>query len=191
MSDAYFISDEHYGHENIIKYCNRPHTDARDGIEKLIAAHNAKVHKGAITYHLGDLFWHTLTEGQCIDILNRLNGQHAFIWGNHDERIEDSPALQSKFVFVRHVAQIDTKVDGVKQKIWLSHYAHRVWPSSHKGSWHLYGHTHGKLDEGDNFSFDVGVDALHRCGDMSPLSLEEVTARMKWLKAFGVKETVG
>ena len=176
MSTSFFTADWHLGHDNIIKFCHRPFSDSREMIEALIRNHNAKVSAGDICYFVGDLFWRTLTEGQCIDILNRLNGQHAFIWGNHDERIEESPAIQSKFVFVRHVAQIDTKVKGIKQKIWLSHYAHRVWPSSHKGSWHLYGHSHAALPEILNRSFDVGVDSSP---NYSPFSLEEVAERMQ------------
>jgi calcineurin-like phosphoesterase family protein len=48
------------------------------------------------------------------------------------------------------------------QKIYLSHYPHRSWPASHKGSYHLYGHVHSKLNSEDRTSkrktLDVGVD---------------------------------
>lgn len=48
------------------------------------------------------------------------------------------------------------------QRIYLSHYAARVWPASHKGSYMLYGHSHSKLDHEDRNSprktLDVGVD---------------------------------
>ena len=48
------------------------------------------------------------------------------------------------------------------QRIFLSHYAHRTWAASHKGSFHCYGHTHSKLDNEDKNSarktLDVGVD---------------------------------
>lgn len=51
----------------------------------------------------------------------------------------------------------------------------RVWRGSHRGNWHLYGHSHGTLpDLEDKLSFDVGVDAH----DFHPLSYEEVKAIM-------------
>jgi len=34
----------------------------------------------------------------------------------------------------------------------------RTWPLSHYNSWHLYGHSHGKL-EPIGKSWDIGVDA--------------------------------
>lgn len=47
------------------------------------------------------------------------------------------------------------------QRIWLSHYSHEVWPKSHHGAWHLYGHSHNSLKARENaLSMDVGVDAV-------------------------------
>ena len=40
----------------------------------------------------------------------------------------------------------------------LSHYSHRVWPGSHKGSIHLFGHSHGSLVGDFGKSMDVGID---------------------------------
>ena len=57
----------------------------------------------------------------------------------------------------------------------LFHYAMRVWNASHHGTWSLYGHTHGELEDlSDTLSLDVGVD----CHDFTPLSYEEVKALM-------------
>ena len=62
-----------------------------------------------------------------------------------------------------------------EQKVYLCHYAFRTWNQMHRGSWHLYGHSHGTLPELETSrSFDVGVD----CWDFSPVSFEEVSARM-------------
>ncbi len=60
----------------------------------------------------------------------------------------------------------------------------KVWRSSFRGTWHLYGHSHGHLpDDIHSLSFDVGVD----CHDFYPLSYEEVKNRMKqkqWTSPF-------
>jgi calcineurin-like phosphoesterase family protein len=57
------------------------------------------------------------------------------------------------------------------QKLILDHYAMRVWDQSHHGSWHLYGHSHGKLPD-LGLSTDVGVDGHN----FQPWSFEEVRA---------------
>ena len=66
------------------------------------------------------------------------------------------------------------------QKIFLSHYPHRSWPSSHKGSYHLYGHVHSKLDDEDQATkrktLDVGVDNTIKYGKLfgEPWSFKEI-----------------
>jgi calcineurin-like phosphoesterase family protein len=62
----------------------------------------------------------------------------------------------------------------------MSHYAHRVWPHHHKGSIHLYGHSHSNLDDDWGKSMDVGVDAAYkRFGEYRPFSLDEVLKIME------------
>jgi calcineurin-like phosphoesterase family protein len=110
------------------------------------------------------------------------------ILGNHDKR--------SKYIDNMSAARIDigfTSVQEVKeviccnQRIYLSHYASRVWPASHKGSWMLYGHSHGKLDYEDQMSYrktlDVGVDNTKNYGKVfgEPWSFKELQ------KLFGKK----
>lgn len=49
----YFISDTHFEHENVIKYCKRPFSDIRKINETLISSWNSIV-SDDIIYHLGD-----------------------------------------------------------------------------------------------------------------------------------------
>jgi calcineurin-like phosphoesterase family protein len=61
------------------------------------------------------------------------------------------------------------------QGIWLNHYPMRSWNRSFYGSWHLYGHVHGRLTAQDaandwTLTKDVGVDV---CG-YRPWSFEEL-----------------
>ena len=72
----------------------------------------------------------------------------------------------------------EIKVDG--QHIVLLHYGMRVWPRSHHGAIHLYGHSHGNLP-GDNQSVDVGVDYPEWA--MRPVSLPEIMGHLKTLPA--------
>ncbi len=62
---------------------------------------------------------------------------------------------------------LNTIIDG--QRITMCHYCMRVWHLSHYNSWHVFGHSHGRL-EAIGKSFDVGVD----CNNFKPISWEEL-----------------
>lgn len=48
----WITSDEHYGHFNIIKYCNRPFKHIDDMNDQLIERHNKLVGRDDIVYRL-------------------------------------------------------------------------------------------------------------------------------------------
>lgn len=175
--NIFFTADEHYGHKNIIKFCKRPYADMAEMTEALIANHNAVVKPGDLVYHLGDMFWRSWPEAGAIDMLHRcLNGNHYYIFGNHEELMLRSEALRSKFVWTRYRHRLSSIVGGTEHEIILDHFAGRVWHHSGHGSWQLYGHSHGELPDDPNLlAMDVGVDA---CG-YTPISLEEVAQRMQ------------
>ena len=77
----WFTSDEHYGHANIIKFCNRPFSDVHEMTLGLIAKHNHLVKKGDTVYHLGDFCW---KPADVAEVLRQLEGEHILIVGNHD-----------------------------------------------------------------------------------------------------------
>jgi len=181
----FFTADEHYGHKRIIEFCKRPFVSIEDMREKLIAAHNAKVSCGDITYHVGDMFWRTLTLEEALSIMRRLKGQHIFVYGNHDELIEEHVELQMKFTKIAERLYLNKESD--HPKIVLDHYAGRVWRNSHNGSWQLYGHSHAALPEIANLSFDVGVDTRPDC---APWSLTEIAEKMAMKKATGAMDTL-
>jgi calcineurin-like phosphoesterase family protein len=141
--------------------------------EEIIARHNSVVDKDDTTYHVGDMFWRTMEVRDAIDIMNRLNGVHIYVMGNHDELFE-SPSLRACFDSIHERVLIKPE-GGPKYGIVLDHFAGRVWHHSDKGSWQLYGHTHAELPEIDPLlAFDVGVDA----NNYTPVSLTQVAERM-------------
>lgn len=171
MSDTFITSDEHYGHRSIIEACQRPFKSVAHMTEVLVANHNAKVpnSKNYLTIHAGDMFWLTMSEQEAMVTLGRLNGRHAFIWGNHDKTIAQGKNLQRMFDWVRDAHTLHFN----KKKLTIYHYAQRVWNGSGRGAWHVYGHSHGELP-GLGKSFDIGVD----CHNFTPWSLEEIEAKM-------------
>lgn len=52
--DIWFTSDTHFGHANIIKYCNRPYKDTEEMNADLIKRWNSTVGKDDLVWHLGD-----------------------------------------------------------------------------------------------------------------------------------------
>jgi len=169
---VFFTSDTHFGHSNIIQYCNRPFCDVDEMDETLIVNWNAVVSPGDLVYHMGD-FAFAKTPDEINFYLGFLNGQVHLVKGNHDH----SKTLKgAKFASVNDVRMVSVN----DRDIFLSHYAHRVWSKSHYGTWHLYGHSHGTLpDDPCSLSCDVGVDVRN----MRPVSFEEVEALMS-AKAF-------
>lgn len=68
----YFISDTHFCHSNIIKYCDRPFKDVKEMNETIINNWNNIVTNEDIVYHLGDFC--LSTDDEIKNIFNRLNG---------------------------------------------------------------------------------------------------------------------
>lgn len=158
---TWFTSDPHFGHQNIIKYCKRPWKYADEMDEALITNYNSVFTDQDTVYWLGDFAW----KQDPRVYLSRLKGkEHHLIIGNHDNRQLCVKAFSS----VRDVCMV--KIDG--RRLWLSHYAHRVWPGSGYDTLHLFGHSHGTLPviPWKEHLLDAGVD---NCGFM-PLSEKRV-----------------
>jgi len=166
----WFTADEHYGHTNIIKYCNRPFSSIEEMDKTIIDNFNAKVKSGDAVYHLGDF---TLKEYErAKEYMHKLNGCHFFIIGSHDKWIVEGGECRGTYLK-------EIKENG--KVIVLCHYAMRVWPKSHYGSWHLYGHSHGKLLS-YGLSYDVGVDN----NNFFPVSFDEIKEKMKTMEIADV-----
>lgn len=53
----YFTADTHFGHENVIRFCDRPFSSANEMDEAMIANWNARVKGDDTVYVLGDMFF--------------------------------------------------------------------------------------------------------------------------------------
>jgi len=156
----WFTSDTHFDHQNILKYTNRPWASVEDMNEGLIANWNAVVQKGDVVYHLGDFAFRRHAY-----FASRLNGHINLIEGSHDKM---SGKDKKAFTILGPMHAVSGDPD-----IIICHYAMRVWPRSHYGTWHLYGHSHGTLPP-HGYSFDVGVDAVW----FSPVSWNQVALKI-------------
>lgn len=154
MSKLFFTADQHFGHKNIIKYCNRPFSSVEEMNKVMVDRWNEVVGKDDTIYVLGDFIWNRKL---CKEIPPLLNGKIHFIPGNHDYK--SYPDFNDNKIFPS--SQI-CQVNWNQQRIVLCHYPMLSWESSYHGSWHLHGHTHCKIDypsvTKDRLAFDVGVD---------------------------------
>ena len=90
----FFTSDEHFGHTNVIRFCNRPFKDAYEMDLEIIKRHNEVVTKDDIIIHAGDFaFRNKLSVNNYID---RLNGTNIFLKGSHDKWNKNGPYIFEK-----------------------------------------------------------------------------------------------
>ena len=170
----WFTADTHFGHANIIRYCDRPFGSLEEMDEALIERWNERVASGDVVYHLGDVA--LCSPGRLEEILDRLQGTIYLVTGNHER---SARACEERFGWVRdyHELRVNDE-EGPNlgaQLVVLFHYAQRVWNAAHHGSWQLYGHSHGQLpDDPRLLAIDVGVD----CHGYAPIHYREVKAIM-------------
>jgi len=190
----YFTSDPHYGHANIIKFCNRPFNSFQEMNDILINNWNNIIREDDLCFILGDFsMWGKQAWN---NILDRLMGRKILIMGNHDKDknipIERFEIVTDGFLNIR-VKDDDKDKDG--QRITLCHYPMLSWYQSHKGSWQLFGHWHNKkvreaienvevatyvkeehlyMDKTRWNQYDVGVDG----NNFTPISYLEVKKRI-------------
>jgi len=153
---TWFTSDTHYGHANIIRYCNRPFKSVDEMDEVLIQNYNSVVQPSDTVYHLGDVGFMQVNRLQ--SIIRRLNGQKILLYGNHDKVIKGARgAFLSLFGSIHDYLEIN--LNGTK--IVMCHYPLLTWNQSGRGSIMLHGHAHGNSNYGhikNGKILDVGVD---------------------------------
>lgn len=165
MSKIWFTSDQHFGHKNILKLSKRPFGEIDHHDDVLIDNYNKLISNEDTCYILGDICWKQSYESykKCF---NRLNGKKIVIIGNHDNK--QNLIKCKKEGLILDVCENKLLQIG-KNLVFLSHFAHREWKSYYKGAYHLYGHSHGNLEDYKQ-STDIGVDMW----EYEPVSWDEV-----------------
>ncbi|MBO8415627.1 MAG: metallophosphoesterase [Proteobacteria bacterium] len=171
----YFTADPHFGHGNIIKYCNRPFADAAEMDAVLTANWNSRVQPEDDIYILGD-FCMSSSPAKAEAYLLSLNGRKHLIRGNHDTFLKKHPER-----FAGLLCEIcdykELHLPSGRTYI-LMHYPLLFWNgSADPNVVQLYGHIHNNeycnaLTGRMLRSLNVGVD-LH---GFAPLSEDQVWA---------------
>jgi len=138
---TFFTADLHFGHNEIIGFCNRPFSDITEMNRVLIDNWNSRVTNDDHVYIVGDLFYGGRNAAgikEAIKIVKRLNGILHLIAGNHD--IPYLKSMDYHYLFA-DVDQLRYLKLG-KEHIILCHYPIAEWSGYFRGSWHIYGHIH-------------------------------------------------
>lgn len=140
---VYFTADTHFGHENIIRFCNRPFASASEMNRALITNWNTRVTEDDDVYVLGDFAFRC---GDSVrEIAHSLKGHKHLVIGNHDFKwMQADPDAVAEFVEVAPMLEIE---EGGRQ-LTLCHYPMMAWRNSSRDfSWLIYGHIHNNTDD--------------------------------------------
>ena len=175
---VWFVADTHWGHRNIIRYCDRPFEDVEEMNETLITNWNKVVGDSDFVFHLGDFSVGGSAEWN--QLLDKLKGRIFLVLGNHDMNNVDQG-------FMRRFEEVSMQmlISIGKQRIYLNHYPFLCYGGAYRGTWQLFGHVHScKCNSGlDNSrlgmlfptQYDVGVDN----NNFTPVSFDEIEMKIK------------
>lgn len=109
---TFVIADPHFGHENIIRYCNRPFVSAAEMDRSIIDNWNKTVSNDDIIWVLGDFA--LASRDYTKSIIKSLRGRKRLILGNHDrysqtwyeeagfEFVSPYPILKENYIVLSH-----------------------------------------------------------------------------------------
>lgn len=159
-----FTADLHLGHENILRFCDRPFETIEEHDRVLVGLWNSVVAPADTVYVIGD-FAHKVHPRRMRQLFDSLRGEKHLIIGNHDKGATHSLPWASVS------DRVAVSVDGTR--LMLDHYPGRSWHGSNRGVIQLYGHVHGRLPDLWN-ALDVGVDRWN----YMPVDLPQILARL-------------
>lgn len=139
----YYISDTHFGHENIIvhdaKNGGRTFKNIKEHDDLIIHNWNNVINPSDNVYILGDFSW--LNGEETKKLIEKLNGAKFLIKGNHDYWVKNGECKRL-FQGIYDYKEIN---DNGKRLI-LSHYPILFYNGQHRGTIHLYGHVHNSKE---------------------------------------------
>lgn len=196
MGKKFYISDTHWGHNNVLAFDQRPFKTVEEMDAELIRRWNSVVESGDIVYILGDMFW--MPPAKAKPIMEQLNGQKFLVKGNHD-RWHDTK-FDKLFVKIDEYMEVDDN----GRKVVLCHYPIPCFKNHFYGWVHLYGHVHNSFEwnmmEHQRFLMEelytrqcnmINVGAMMPYMDYTPRTLDEIERGYALWRTFKAGETGG
>jgi calcineurin-like phosphoesterase family protein len=183
--NIFFSGDNHFEHDNIRRYCNRPFSSVEEMNEELVRRHNVLVKPEDVVIDVGDF---SLDTRVVQPFLKRLNGRRILIAGNHDSchpchrRFEKWNRIYREWGFIEVLLAMELKIGD--QIVRIEHFPYSgdhteterytEFRPKDDGRWLLHGHIHEiRLKEGRQIN--VGVDQWA----YAPVSFEEIADLIK------------
>lgn len=160
-NSIWFISDTHFGHDNILKFEKGYHNFAniKEHDIEIITNWNAIVDFDDTVFFLGDFTMPKVNIEYVKSILAQLPGKIVWIYGNHD-LVSTDLTLQKEFSKLANIIEFTNykeilvevkepsngryKNSNIKP-VKLFHYPIAEFSGMFKGHYHFYGHTHEKV----------------------------------------------
>lgn len=172
MSKKLFISDLHFGHENMAK--RRGFKDSFEMDEYIIKKWNSVVNKRDFVYILGDI---TMEKTKWYFYLDQLKGKKRVVLGNHD--------------FRNHVPELLKYVDCVSgcenfnhngNKFFLTHIPIHPFELLYRVKYNIHGHVHENTLKDDKY-INVSCEQIDytpkTIGELLKLREERINDRKK------------
>ena len=165
----WITSDQHWGHENIIRLGERPFSSLDEMNEALLSNWNEVVQPEDIVYHLGDIFWNRYMAKKYMPLLN---GKIILLPGNHDKRWvryyrEMLDGIRTSILLAPLILTIDAPIHAT-----FCHYPMVDWEGKFRDAWHFHGHVHQNIkSEGKRINVCVEETGY------TPILLEEFVDR--------------
>lgn len=167
----YYIGDPHLGHENVIRFCDRPFQNADEMDEAIISNWNRRVTNGDTVFILGDMMFKNSKAPA--EYLSRLKGHKMLILGNHD----------AHWIWQEGVSKyLDTNISMMElidhnRKVVLCHYPMLSWPCMRAGAYMVYGHLHNNREHDPCIRYGLSSRMLNSCVEVNgyqPVTLDEM-----------------
>lgn len=198
----WFTSDHHFFHKRIQELDHEEEREDREVF--LIEKWNKRVKPDDIVYHLGDFSFAGKTKTR--EIFAQLNGRINVLSNHfhHDTRWLPRQPVKDRYEYAAldwesaygHPIRIFPPLVALEIPQWhlplpaknlgsespfplvimLCHYPIKTWDRRHYGSWHLYGHTHQKVNKvkKHRHSMSVGIQVFN----YEPVSFARVFSHM-------------
>lgn len=165
-----YVSDLHFGHENVIAFDNRPFETIEEMDRSLIEFWNQKVQKEDNVYIVGDFAYRNKKPEEWY--LKQLKGHKHLIIGNHDTRLLKNDTAMAYFESVDKMMHVTDE----RHQICLCHFPIAEWNGFHKGHWHIFGHYHNKTEGAYQYmkTLDKALNAGCMINHYVPVTLNEL-----------------
>jgi calcineurin-like phosphoesterase family protein len=150
---TWFTADTHFGHGNIITYCDRPFDDVDSMRAELVRRWNERVSADDQIFVLGDFALGRIE--QTLTVLEELNGAKHLVVGNHDRPFDPDPRRRAEWTARYLAAGFRSVTNGTvgyslggRHPVLIGHFPYS-------------GDSHGEDRYAEQRPFDTGLPIVH------------------------------